>query len=128
MKKHLTLAIVTAAFMVSAVPVMADSVDEVALCTLKEGATTDQAQTANSTWLAWVNANGGNGKISSSVGTAIVGDSKAFLWIDSYPDLVSWTTVSNATDSKAGKAALKDLFKDIVDCKQNRLWKIESTK
>ena len=128
MKRHLTLAMVTAAFMVSAGPIMADSVDEVGLCTLKEGATKEQAQTANSTWLAWVNTNGGEGKVSSSVGTAIVGDNKAFLWIDSYPDLTSWTTVSNATDSEAGKAALKDLFKDIVDCKENRLWKIESTK
>jgi hypothetical protein len=128
MKKYLMQAIVTIVFVVSGGPIMADSIAEVYQCKLEEGKTAKDAHAANSQWLVWVNANGGNGKITSSAGTAIVGDSKAFLWIDSYPDLATWSTVSTALDSDEGEAALKDLFKGIVDCEENRLWKLESTK
>ncbi len=93
--------------------------------TLRE--TVEDAHAANKTWLKWVNENVANGKITSSAGTAVVGDNEAFLWIDTYPDLATWSATKTALDTKEGKEALKDLFKDITDCKENRLWKLVPT-
>ncbi len=41
--------------------------------------------------------------------------------------LATWSATQTALDSKEGKEALKDLFKGITDCKENRLWKITPT-
>ena len=46
---------------------------------------------------------------------------------DTYPDLAIWSATQTALDSKEGKEALKDLFKGITDCKENRLWKLTPT-
>ena len=107
--------------------IVADTYAEVYNCKLEEGKTAEVAHAANSKWLKWVNENVGNGTVTSSSGTAVVGDNKAFLWIDTYPDLATWSAVQTALDSKEGKEALKDLFKGITDCKENRLWKLTPT-
>jgi hypothetical protein len=122
---HVLTTIVVVAFSSSAI---ADTYAEVFQCKLGEGKTVEDAHAANSKWLKWVNEKVGNGKITSNAGTAVVGDSEAFLWIDTYPDLATWSATQTALDSKEGKAALKDLFKGITDCKQNRLWKLQPTK
>lgn len=127
MNKYLLLALVAIAFVFFSGSIVADTYAEVFNCKLGKGKTAEDAQAANSTWLKWVNENVANGKITSSAGTAVVGDTEAFLWIDTYPDLATWSATKTALDSKEGKEALKDLFKDITDCKENRLWKLVPT-
>jgi len=127
MKKYLLQVLGVTVFVFFSGSVVADTYAEVYNCKLEEGKTVEDAHAANRQWLKWVNANVANGKITSSAGTAVVGDSNAFLWIDTYPDLATWSAAKTALDSKEGKEALKDLFKDITDCKENRLWKLDPT-
>ena len=127
MKKHSFKALAAIVFMFFSGSIIADTFADVYNCKLEEGKTAEDAHAANSKWLKWVNENVANGKITSSSGTAVVGDSNAFLWVDSYPDLATWSAVQTALDSKEGKEATKDLFKGITDCKDNRLWKLTPT-
>ena len=127
MKKYPLQALASIAFIFFSGSIIADTFAEVYNCKLAEGKTAEDAHAANSKWLKWVNKNAANGKVTSSSGTAFVGDNKAFLWIDTYPDLATWSATQTALDSKEGKEALKDLFKGITDCKENRLWKLTPT-
>jgi len=127
MNKYLLQTLCVTVFVFFSGSVVADTYAEVYNCKLGEGKTVEDAHAANKKWLKWVNANVANGKITSSAGTAIVGDNEAFLWIDTYPDLATWSAAKTAMDSKEGKEALKDLFKDITNCKENRLWKLDPT-
>ena len=127
MKKYPLQTLAAIGFIFFSGSIVADTYVEVFNCKLGEGKTAEDAQAANSTWLKWVNENVTNGEITSSAGTAVVGDTEAFLWIDTYPDLATWSATKTALDSKEGKEALKDLFKDITDCKENRLWKLTPT-
>ena len=128
MSKYLLQVLATIVFAFFSGSIVADTFAEVYNCKLEEGKTAEDAHAANSTWLKWVNENVAKGTVTSSSGTAVVGDNKAFLWIDTYPDLATWSAVQTALDTKEGKEALKDLFKGITDCKENRLWKIAPTK
>ena len=127
MKKYPIQVLAAIGFMVFSGSIIADTYAEVYNCKLEEGKTAEDAHAANSKWLKWVNANVANGTVTSSSGVAVVGDNKAFLWVDTYPDLNTWSAVQTALDSKKGKEALKDLFKGITDCKENRLWKLTPT-
>ena len=127
MNKYLLQALAVTVFVFFSGSIVAATYAEVYNCKLGEGKTVEDAHAANSKWLKWVNEHVPNGKITSSAGTAVVGDNEAFLWIDTYPDLATWSAAKTAMDSKEGKEALKDLFKDITDCKENRLWKLDPT-
>ena len=127
MKKYPLLTLAATGFIFFSGSIVADTFAEVYNCKLEEGKTAEDAHAANSKWLNWVNGNAGNGKVTSSSGTAVVGNNKAFLWLDTYPDLATWSAVQTALDTKEGKAALKDLFKGITDCEENRLWKLTPT-
>ena len=127
MKKYPLQALAAIAFIFFSGSIIADTYAEVYNCKLEEGKTAEDAHAANSKWLKWVNKNVANGTVTSSSGTAVVGDNKAFLWVDTYPDLNTWSAVQTALDSKEGKEALKDLFKGVTDCKENRLWKLTPT-
>ena len=127
MSRNLLNALTTLVIVVFSSSSVADTYAEVFQCKLGEGKTVEDAHAANSTWLKWVNENVGKGQITSSAGTAVVGDAEAFLWIDSYPDLATWSATKAALDSEEGKEVLKDLFKGITDCKENRLWKLDPT-
>ena len=128
MKKYTLQALAAIVFMFFSGSIIADTYNHVFNCKLEEGKTAEDAHAANSKWLKWVNENVANGKVTSSSGVAVVGNSKTFLWIDTYPDLATWSATQTALDSKEGKEALKDLFKGITDCKENRLWKNTPTK
>jgi len=106
---------------------IADSITETATCKVEDGMTIEDVQAKNSEWLKWVNAHVDGGGITSSVGTAVVGNSEIFIFIDSFPDLTTWAAVKDALDSDAGDE-LDDLFKDVSECSENRLWKIGNTK
>ena len=127
MKKYPLQALVAIGFIFFSGSIIADTYSEVHNCKLEEGKTAEDAHAANSKWLKWVNENVDAGEVTSSSGTAVVGNSKAFLWIDTFPDLATWSATQTALDSKEGKEALKDLFKGITDCKENRLWKLTPT-
>ena len=126
MNKYLLQVLAATVFVFFSGSIVADTFAEVYNCKLEEGKTAEDAHAANSKWLKWVNANV-NGEVTSSSGVAVVGDNKAFLWVDTYPDLATWSATQTALDSKEGKAALKDLFKGITDCTENRLWKLTPT-
>ena len=123
MKKYPLQALAAIVFMFVSGSVIADTYNQVFDCKLEEGKTAEDAHAANSKWLKWVNENAANGKVTSSSAVAVVGNNKTFLWIDTYPDLATWSATQTALDSKEGKEALKDLFKGITDCTENRLWK-----
>jgi hypothetical protein len=125
MKKFTATVIASAVVALTSTPVFADSVINSFNCKLKDGKTIEDVHATNSKWLKWVRANV-NEKIESSVGTAIVGDTDMFLFIDTYPDLNTWAATQTALDSDAADE-LDNMFDDVTDCSQNRLWKVQPT-
>jgi hypothetical protein len=57
----------------------------------------------------------------------VVGNSERFIFVDTYPNLTTWAATKDALDSPAGND-LDELFEDVSECSENRLWKIEDTK
>ena len=105
----------------------ADSITETWTCEVKEGKKIEDVQAVNSKWLKWVNEQVEGGGITSSVGESVVGNSERFIFVDTYPNLATWAATKDALDSPAGEE-LDDLFEDVSECSENRLWRIEDTK
>lgn len=105
----------------------ADSIAETFTCKVEEGQKIEDVQAKNSIWLKWINAHVDGGGITSAVGTAVVGNSDTFIFVDTYPDLATWAAAKDALDSAAAEE-LEELFDDVSDCSENRLWKIQDTK
>ena len=118
--------VLIAAFGLSGIAV-ADSYTEVFTCTLEDEKTVEDVQAANSKWLAYVHANVSE-EITSSVVTSVVGNQEDFLFVDSYPDLETWAATKTRLDSDEAEAdGIGDLFDDILECSENRLYKSEPT-
>lgn len=126
MKKFITMSFAVMSLGVLGVA-SADSIANVYTCTLNDDVEMEDVQAQNSKWLAWVNANVEGGGITSSVGTAVVGNQEVFIFIDTYPSLSSWAATQEALDSDAADE-LEDLFEDTNECSKNALWRIEATK
>ena len=124
MQKSISTILVALALVLSSA-VSADTIVAVYSCELKEGKTQEELQALNSRWLKWVRENV-NENIESAVGTAVVGDQGVFLFADTYPDLTTWAATQTALDSDAA-SALENMFEDVSDCSENRLWKFEPT-
>ena len=105
----------------------ADSIVETWTCEVKEGKSIEDVQATNSKWLKWINAHVEGGGIASSVGTAVVGNIETFIFVDTYPNLATWAAAKDVLDSDEGDE-IEDLFEDVSECSENRLWKIEDTK
>jgi len=105
----------------------ADSIAETWTCKVKEGKTIEDVQAINSKWVEWVNARVEGGGIKSSVGEAVIGSVEHFIFVDTYPNLATWAATKDALDSDEG-AALNDLFEDVSECSENRLWKLTESK
>jgi len=105
----------------------ADSVIESWQCELKDDAKYEDVQAINSKWLKWVNDNTEGGEITSSLGKPVVGALTKFLFVDSYPDMATWAAAKEALDSDAADE-LDEIFEDVMECKENRLWRMEDTK
>jgi hypothetical protein len=105
----------------------ADSFANVYTCKLKDDVELEAVQAANSKWLKFVNAKVAGGGITSSVGTAVVGNFETFIFVDTYPSLSSWAATQELLDSDAGDE-VDDLFENLTDCSKNSLWKFEDTK
>jgi len=105
----------------------ADSVAESWLCELKDGKTVEDVQAINSKWLKWVNARVENAVVRSAVGTAIVGNSEIFMFVDTYPDLTTWAAVKMLLDGDEGDE-IEGMFNETSECSSNRLWNMQETK
>ena len=124
MQKSISTILVALALVLSSA-VSADTIVAVYSCEPREGKTQEELQALNSRWLKWVRENV-NENIESAVGTAVVGDQGVFLFADTYPDLTTWAATQTALDSDAA-SALENMFEDVSDCSENRLWKFEPT-
>ena len=78
---------------------------EVWNCKLIDGKTIEQVQAANKIWLTFVNGKGQAGGIRSYVMTSVVGDLTGFMYVDSYPNMATWTTTKAALKTPEGVAA-----------------------
>lgn len=127
MKKLLSATLVALVTLCLSGVAIADSIAETWTCKVEEGKKIEDVQATNSKWLKWINAHVDGGGITSAVGTAVVGNAEKFIFVDTYPNLATWAAAKDALDSDAGDE-MDDLFDDVSECKENRLWKIESTK
>ncbi len=116
--------ILLAAFGISGIAV-ADTYIEVWTCTLEDDKTIEDVQAANSKWLAYVHENISE-DIASSVVTTVVGDTSTFVFVDTYPDLDTWSNAKTRLDSDEADE-IDDLFDDITDCTENSLYKVTPT-
>ena len=102
MKKILSTIVFSLLFAAFCGSAWADSVVASYNCELKDGKTSEELQAANSKWLKFVNANVEGGGITSSIGTAVVGNSEIFMFVDTYPSLSMWAKVKEMLDSEDG--------------------------
>jgi hypothetical protein len=127
MKKLLPVTLVALVTLCLSGIASADSIAETWTCEVKEGKKIEDVQATNSKWLKWINAHVDGGGITSAVGTAVVGNTETFIFVDTYPNLATWAAAKDVLDSDEGDE-LDDLFEDVSECSENRLWKIEDTK
>lgn len=127
MKKLLTATLVALFTLCLSGIAMADSIAESWTCTVKEGKKIEDVQAQNSKWLKWINAHVDGGGITSSIATSVVGNAESFVFFDTYPNLATWAAAKDALDSDEGDE-VDDLFDDVSECSENRLWKVEDTK
>ena len=119
-----TLAAVLFAFISHSV--FADSIVATFTCKLKEGKKKEDVQAVNSKWLSHVTKNVSK-DITSSFGTAVVGNQDIFMFVDTYPDLETWAKTQTSLSSEGG-SGIEAMFEDVSHCSENRLWRIEDTK
>ncbi len=100
----------------------ADSYVEVWTCELEDEKTIEDAQAANSKWLAYVRENVSE-DIASSLVTPVVGDSDDFVFIDTYPDLDTWAK----TKTRLQDSDTEELFEGVTDCSKNSLHRVQPT-
>ena len=127
MKKLLSGALIALVALFLSSIATADSIAEAWTCELKDDKSIEDVQAVNSKWLKWINAHVEGGGITSSVGTSVVGDSTVFIFVDTYPNLTTWAAAKDVLDSDEGDE-MDELFADVSECSENRLWKIENTK
>jgi len=127
MKKQLLGAFVALVTLCLSGIAAADGIVEAWTCTVKEGKSIEDVQAVNSKWLEWINAHVEGGGVASSIGTTVVGNNEIFIFVDSYPNLATWAAAKDASDSDEGNA-LDNLFEEVSECSENRLWNIEDTK
>jgi len=119
-------AFVTGVLCTSVVTAAEPTYEEVWTCTLKENKKIEDMQAANSKWLKWINENVEGGRISSSVVSSVVGNTEIFLYVDSYPDLGTWSEAKAAVDTEEGQA-VDEVFEGVSDCTENHLYKMTPT-
>ena len=124
MKRIVSTTLFALAAAVAASPLCADDYIAAYTCKLNEGKKVEDVQAANSAWLKWVRANV-NENISSSVGTAVVGDFDNFLFVDSYPDLATWAAAVTALEGAPDE--IEEGLDAAAKCDRNRLWRMRPT-
>jgi hypothetical protein len=122
MKKPIKV-LTAACALIAAPAVLADHYMETYRCELKDGKEMEAVKEVNQKWLKMVQDKVSK-DIDSKMGTAVVGDQTIFLFADSYPNLATWAATKDALDSDDG-SDLDEMFDDLMECEQNRLWKFE---
>jgi hypothetical protein len=121
MLKKIMLATATSVFLMLSAAAHAEPVTIVFTCTLNEGSTKEDAMEINSRWLKWARETGGSDEITSSYVSTLIGDLGSFMWVDTYPDIVTWGTIVEAdTDFDAE-------FGEVATCSGNRMYRGEET-
>jgi len=125
MKKTILGAFASLALLFFSAGAWADKVSEVFDCELEDGKTLDDAQAVNTKWLAFMKANVSK-EITSTAATVVVGKSKGFLYVDTYPDIATWAAAKEALQTDEGKAVVSG-FEDIMECDKNKLYRLRPT-
>ncbi|MGI9200147.1 MAG: hypothetical protein ACR2QL_03755 [Woeseiaceae bacterium] len=121
MLRKMTLATVSSVFLLLGAAAHADPVSIVFSCTLNEGSTQEDAMEINSRWLKWARETGGSDEITSSFVVTMIGDLGGFMWVDTYPDIVTWSKVADADSD------FDDEFDQVSTCSSNRMYRGEQT-
>ena len=124
MKKLLLSAFASMALLCFSAGAWADRVSEVFECELEKGKTLADAQEVNKKWLAFMHANVSE-DITSVAATVLVGKSKEFLYVDTYPDLATWAAGNAALETDKGKAVVSG-FEDVIECDENKLYRLRA--
>ena len=98
-----------------------ERIAEMYMCELKDGKTMEEVQANNVKWLANTRKQAGNEDIHSYALEPMVGNLEHFYFIDSYPDLATWSA-AKAAESDEGQA-IEDAFNELMECTKNRLYK-----
>jgi hypothetical protein len=96
-----------------------DRVAEVWNCKLEEGKTIADVQAANGKWVKYMNANVADGGINSYVLTPIVARRGGFIYVDSYPSLVSWSAGQELASDEL--TAIEEELNAVAKCSDNTL-------
>jgi len=91
-------------------------------CELKDGKKMEEVQANNEKWLAMTRKVTGSDEIRSYAMTTVVGDQSNFVFVDTYPDLATWSAAKSAEKSAEGDA-ISAAFEELMDCSKNRLFK-----
>ena len=126
MKIRLLSVLVAVTFTFLSNSIFADSIVATFTCKLNEGKKKEDVQAVNSKWLKYVNENVSK-DITSSFGSAVIGNQDIFMFADTYPDLETWAKTQTLLDSEAA-SEMDDMFEEVSHCSENRLWKLEPTK
>jgi len=126
MIRKIALAATAAMFLLVSVGVSAEPTVQVLNCKLNDGKTSDDAHALNAKWLKWAHAKAGTDEITSSFVTAIVGDYGGFMWVDSYPSLAVWATISEA-ELEDDDPELSAAFDELQTCSSSRLLRPEQS-
>ena len=124
MKIFQSVTLLAAAFAVCGFANADTSIEMVWDCTLNEGKTMEEVHAVNAKWVTFINKKVKGGDISSATVVAIVGDYSSFLFVDSFPNLQSWTDAAAAMETSEGQK-LDAAFDEVSDCSSSRLY--EST-
>lgn len=125
MKKLFLGAFASLALLCFSAGAWADKITEVFECELEKGKTLADAQEVNKKWLAFMRTNVSE-DITSVAATSVVGKSKDFLYVDTYPDLATWAAGKTALETDEGKA-VQSGFGDVMECDKNKLYRTQAT-
>lgn len=127
MKRSLTRMTIAGALACLATAASAETVyEEVWTCELEADKTIQEVEAINARWLAFVNERTGKGKVRSSVVRTVVGNADVFLFVDTYPDLATWSATKEFLGSDEGEE-VEELFEGVSDCSENRLYRRDYT-
>ena len=96
-----------------------DRVIEIWTCEVADGMELDDVHEVNSKWVKYMNANVEGGDISSHVLRPIVGDANRFIYLDSFPNMASWTAVKASESDELTE--IEEMLDEVADCSENTL-------
>ena len=97
-------------------------------CKVNENMTIDDVQEANGRWVRYMNKTVPGGDIRSFVVRTVVGDWTSFKYIDSFPNLASWSAMSDAEDAEGKEISeIVEALQKASTCSSNTLHRAEES-